>query len=361
MIRRLRDPFGGRASREAADAAVGRGMADVLAALDSVVDDDAALGRIYAALGTRMPGEASGRPAGTTAGQGSELGSAITTRRARGTVRSRRRLVLRSAGVVAAALAAGAVALLVVVVPGARPVGTETPAVSAAYVVKQVKSALSAAEPGEVAHMTFTTRGAATSGGGTTAEEWSFGRRWRTVTYSAAGRPVYDEGVSASSVFTVVSYKTRAWARRAGAGQVAPLLRLLPLLPSGLGGGPGLRSGSLVTVTGFLHNAVSHGSLAMAGRQRVDGIEAIKLTSPPGSLLAETVWVSPRTYLPVRVVTRPVPGQPGSGQTADISWLPPTGHNLARLTVPVPGGFRELPLAEVAGPGPGLIPPGSPP
>ncbi len=345
MIRR-RDLFGGRASREAADGAVGRGMAGVLAALANVVDDDAALGRIYAALGTSMSAEEPGRRGGTTAGQGSELGSAITTGRARGTVTSRRRLVLRSvAG--AAVLAAGAVAVVAVVVPGARHGGTETQAVSAAYVVRKVSSALSAAEPGEMAHMTVTTGGAAASGGGITAEEWSIGRRWRMVTYSADGRPVYDEGVSASSVYTVVGYKARAWARQAGPGQ------LPPLLPSPPGRGPGLRSGSPVTVPGFLRSAVSHGSLAEAGRQRVDGIEAIKLTSPPGSLLSETIWVSPRTYLPVRVITLPVPGQPGSGQTADITWLPPTRQNLARLTVPIPGGFRELPLAGVTGPRPG--------
>ncbi len=232
--------------------------------------------------------------------------------------------------------------------------------VSTAYVLKHVAGALSAAGPGEIAHMTVTARVTAASGGGKTAEEWSFGGQWRAVTYSAAGRPVYDAGVNAAAVYTVVGYKARAWARRAGAGELAPQLPSVlgrGLLPSGLG--PGLRSGSPVTVPGFLRHAVSHGSLAEAGRQRVDGIEAIKLTSPPGSLLSETIWVSPRTYLPVRVTTRPVPGQPGLGQTADITWLPPTGHNLAKLTVPVPGGFRKLPLAEVTGPSPGLGPQGS--
>jgi hypothetical protein len=57
MIRWLRDAFGGGTKREAADAAVGRGMADVLAALDNVIDDDAALGRICAGHGETMPGE----------------------------------------------------------------------------------------------------------------------------------------------------------------------------------------------------------------------------------------------------------------------------------------------------------------
>ena len=62
MIRWLRAAFGGGTKRAAADAAVGRGMADVLAALDNVIDDDAALGRICAdpdetMLGETMPGE----------------------------------------------------------------------------------------------------------------------------------------------------------------------------------------------------------------------------------------------------------------------------------------------------------------
>jgi hypothetical protein len=55
MIRWLRDSLGGTTKREASDASVGRGMADVLAALDNVIDDDAALGRICAALDESMP------------------------------------------------------------------------------------------------------------------------------------------------------------------------------------------------------------------------------------------------------------------------------------------------------------------
>jgi hypothetical protein len=57
MIRWLRDAFGGGTKREAADAAVGRGMADVLAALDNVIDNDAALGRICDGRGETMSGE----------------------------------------------------------------------------------------------------------------------------------------------------------------------------------------------------------------------------------------------------------------------------------------------------------------
>jgi hypothetical protein len=82
----------------------------------------------------------------------------------------------------------------------------------------------------------------------------------------------------------------------------------------------------------------------MAGRQRVNGAEAIKLTSGPASPIAEAVWVSPGSYLPVRVVTRTVLGTRVVRQTAGIAWLAPTSRNLAKLTVPIPGGFRHVPL-----------------
>ena len=78
--------------------------------------------------------------------------------------------------------------------------------------------------PGEIAQMTVTTRGAAISGGKTattTAEEWSYGDQWRAVTYSPAGHPVYDEGFGTSSVYTLVSYPARTWARQHGLGRPA--------------------------------------------------------------------------------------------------------------------------------------------
>jgi hypothetical protein len=363
MIRRLHDAFGCGTSREAADA-VDRGMADVLAALDNVIDDDAALGRIFAGLGTNVPGAAPGRGAATAADEVCARtgmpGSASTTARARGPAASRRRLALRSVAAAAAALAAGAVALAAIGVPGARRGGTEGPAVNTAYVVKRVDSALSAADPGAIAQMTVTTRSAAISGGqtaATTTEEWSYGDRWRAVTYSGAGHLLSDEGFSTASVYTAVSYRTRTWARQPGPGRHAvrlsgprgcgSVVAPLPLLfQPGLPGGGLSASSPPATVARDLRTAISCGTLAVAGRQRVDGIEAIELTSSPDSMISETIWVSPGTYLPVRVVTRPTPGTPGPWQTADITWLPPTAQNLARLTVPIPAGFRRVPLAE---------------
>jgi hypothetical protein len=190
----------------------------------------------------------------------------------------RRRLAQHSVAGAAAALTAGAVALVTVVVPAALESGTGTPVVGTAYVVKRVSSALSSAEPGEMAQVTITRR-AATPGHRTvtsSAKERSYGDQWRSVTNSATGQPLYDEGFSA-------------------------------------------------------------------------GIEAIELKSRPRSLISETIWVTPGTYLPVRVVIHAALGAPVSvRQTADITWLQPTAQNLAKLTIPIPAGFRrvrEFPLA----------------
>lgn len=301
--------------------------------------------------------------------------------------RRRRQLAMRSVAGVTAALATGAVALVAVVVPSAGGNG----AAFAATVVKRVDKALGAAEPGEIAQMTVTTAQSGVVPGGktvtTTAEDWSFGDRWRSVTYSKDGHPVYDEGYSASSVFTLVSYKAQIWARRRGLGHplgleppnrpmgVAPFGKPLSgsreLVPKASAGPaylprgcepvgaalallfqPGLpgigfsASSPPTTAARALRTAVSCGALAVAGRQRINGVEAIELTSRKSSLISETIWVSPGTYLPLRVFVRSVAGEQGFRLTADISWLQRNPQNLDKLDVPIPAGFRRVTLPE---------------
>ncbi|HEX3487775.1 MAG TPA: hypothetical protein VHU92_00470 [Streptosporangiaceae bacterium] len=301
----------------------------------------------------------------------------LTGRAAR---RRRRRLARRSAGAAAAVLAAGAVAVAAVVVPGAGHISTRGRITPTAYVLRRVDSALSAADPGAIAQMTVRTL-IATPDGRThavTAKEWSNAGRWRSVTLSSAGQPIYAQGSGASSVYTVVSYLKHTWGRqrlypgnvmigpRSGShisvfrafsvpsGCVFPV----PLLfQSGL---PGTRpaAGALpATVARDLRTAISCGALRVTGRQRLDGVSAIELRTTPKSPVTETVWASPSSYLPLRVVARMSPGHPTSGQgaevvqqTADFSWLPPTAPNLAKLTVPIPAGFRRVPLIGVLGP-----------
>lgn len=280
--------------------------------------------------------------------------------------RRRRRVALRSAAGVTA-VTAGAAAMTVVLLPGAARNAAPSQAVDAAYVVKQVGGALNAAEPGDIAQMTITTTGGAFSGKTTTttAEEWSYGKQWRLITYSSPGHPAYDEGSTDSSVYTLVSYLTKTWAREPGLGRPAPFpsgsaaakhgcvpaFADFPLLfRFGLPGIGSYGSSLPSTVATELRTAVSCGTLEVAGRQQVGGAEAIELKSRPNSLIAETIWVSPGTYLPVRVDIRSTPGGPGVHQTANIAWLPPTTQNLAKLTVPVPAGFRQVTYPEVGMP-----------
>jgi hypothetical protein len=285
------------------------------------------------------------------------------------TRRRRRRLALRSLTGGAAALAAGAAAAVLVVVP--RVEGAGVSAVDAAYVVKNVSNALSAATPGTIAQMTITTSGGV--GGVTSAEEWSNGTEWRSVTYSSPGHPIYDEGYRTASGYTLVSYLTKTWAHQAGVGRpTAPPAGLSPgqrgcgsalgafpaLFRLGLPGTSTSTSSLPTTVATALRTAVSCGSLSVTGRPTVDGTATIELKSRTGSLIPETIWVDPGTYLPVRAVV-------GSGyspalqQTADFTWLPPTAQNLAKLNVPVPAGFREVSLPAAVTPNLKLVPAGS--
>lgn len=334
MMRWRRDALGTGTGGEAADAAVGRGMAEVLAVLDNVIDDDAALRHVYARLGQTVPG-----PAITTTREGRQAAS--------------RRPVLRAVTGVVAAAASVAVALVAAGAFGAGRGHAAGPAVSTAYVVTRIDRALSTAGPGAIAQISVTTRSV---GQTTTAQEWSYGDRWRSVTDSPSGLPAYDEGVSGGSVYTVVSYPARTWARRHESGHAppalgppgcGPVISALPLFASGLpviDTPAGLQPSA---VAGDLRAAISCGVLAEAGRQRVDGIEAITLTSRPGSPIPETIWVSPGNYLPVRVVVGSAPGTQGPWQTADITWLAPTAQNLAKLAVPVPAGFRQVALGPI--------------
>ena len=266
--------------------------------------------------------------------------------------RRRRRVVVRSMGGAAAALTAGAVAMAIVVLPG-----VDHQATAAAYVVKRVDKALSVAKPGDMARMTITTTGPtgfATSG--FTAQEWSYGSRWRLVTDASPGHPLSDSGDNGSSVYTMVNYTTRTWARDSDPGSaLAPAPLTLgcvakKALPSvfAKGGFAGVFSGVFsvgprpVNVADALRAAISCGTLTVAGRQQIAGTEAIELTSDQKSFMSETIWVSPGSYLPLRVVI-------SLGlvrMTANITWLTPTAANLAMLTVPIPAGFREVPLAE---------------
>jgi len=266
--------------------------------------------------------------------------------------RRARRRAQRSvtAGAALAACAAAVVAVVFVGLPGAQPKSpSPTQTIDTAYVTKHVASALSAAGPAEIAQMTVTS---SRPGGGTaTVKEWSYGDQWRSVEYSSTGQPVFEEG-GAASTYTLVNYSTRTWASQRGvAGQTEPAPRKTGCVLAGAALAPlfgptaKLSAGSSsASVVQLLHAAISCGTLTLDGQQRVDGIEATKLTSSPGSRISETIWVNPTTYLPVRVVIRSAADSPLTQRTADITWLNPTAQNQAALTVSIPAGFSQVPF-----------------
>ena len=92
------------------------------------------------------------------------------------------------------------------------------------------------------------------------------------------------------------------------------------------------------------------GLFHVVGHQRVDGIDAIKLTGGADSgivLWASsdggiTLWLDPHTYLPVQLAgTEATAGPKPAAVLIHFRWLPPTRANLAQLTGTIPPGFHR--------------------
>ncbi len=127
----------------------------------------------------------------------------------------------------------------------------------------------------------------------------------------------------------MVIYRDSTWWQAAGGAVPAPSglapPRCGPDVSIGPGGWPA-----------FIREELSCGEYAANGRQRVDGMDAIKITGDKG---LDTLWVNPATYLPARAIFT-------FGRLrilTDFRWLRPTSANLARLSVRVPAGFRQVP------------------
>jgi hypothetical protein len=96
---------------------------------------------------------------------------------------------------------------------------------------------------------------------------------------------------------------------------------------------------------------------------RINGVETTKITGKPvtvrlskgeGQSVHEkytrarwTLYVNPRTYLPVRMigVTETFGGSGGVTRFAsvtNVAWLPPTAANKARALVTIPPGYHQV-------------------
>jgi len=134
---------------------------------------------------------------------------------------------------------------------------------------------------------------------------------------------------------------------------------------SPLTGGPNLSDPLNCANSGFdfpnwpqgITKALSCHIFTLAGNQKINGIDTIKLVRKPQYGIGETLWVDPTSYLPVRITTtfQQAHKRPAV-QTDNFRWLQPTTGNLAALHAAeargaIPSAFKSLPSTYVPLPG----------
>ena len=128
-------------------------------------------------------------------------------------------------------------------------------------------------------------------------------------------------------------------------------------------GGPAPANGDWAA---FVRATLACGAARVTGQVRINGAETTKITGKPvtvrlsrgyGNVVHEkyararwTLYVNPRTYLPVRMigVTETFGGSGGHTRFASVTnvrWLPPTAANKAKALVTVPPGYQRVSLS----------------
>jgi len=273
--------------------------------------------------------------------------------------RQHRRATARGVTVVGAvtALAGGAVAAGVTGAfsshAGGQP-GTGQQYQTTSYTIRRVESALAASGRDNVLGYTRRLYPAgstlepvgpslllSTLGSGTSpwsvgySQSWMYHGALKVASFTASGQRVFSvtmtQGAHGTPTTTVVIYRNHTWwtatgqtAARVSGGTVncGPAIQLK--------GGPGNGWPALI------RQRLACGEFRVVGRQRVDGIDAIKITGDKGS---DTLWVNPAGYLPIRIYLT----LGGQRTEADFRWLAPTPADLAKLHLRVPAGFKQVP------------------
>jgi hypothetical protein len=250
--------------------------------------------------------------------------------------RQRRRVMTRAAAVAITA----AVVTATAVVAGT----TDTAMTLTARLAGNVESALGTAVAGDDILYAQATDG----------QDWWYYRGpgklvSRLEGFQSAGHPLVDQGfagTSAGGTLTFVDYGARIWFTRTSTGKLPPVSA--PQTSCNTDISVRLGQGS-ATLAANIREALACGQLTSEGTENVNGVNAIKLVSvqtapgPRRAVLTTTLWVDPATYLPARFEqTRTANGQTIS-VAQNVTWLPPTSANLARLQVPIPAGFEHVP------------------
>jgi hypothetical protein len=260
--------------------------------------------------------------------------------------RSRRRTALAVAATGTAAAVAGATAgfALTAGTPGPGPIETT------AYVLNHVSRALAATDAigYTTAHYSGTD---ATGFFSNPVVTWEFGGLSRQLIESSAGQPLVDNSARPEhgrGAIISVHYPSRDWM------SITVPSSELPRPPARNNGCEdnflsafAAGENTAADWKQIMQDGLTCGMFTIAGRQWVDGVDAIKLTGHTPAA-GTTIWVDPSSYLPVRLTGRVqlVAGDAGKQDAAtltiDFRWLPPTSANLKELTAPIPHGFRKV-------------------
>lgn len=275
--------------------------------------------------------------------------------------RGRRRLRRAvAAGGAVAAVAAGAAAG---VAASSSPVAVRVQ--TTGYVVGHVARALAASDRMAYTRLTASVPGLARARRRVLAGAgWSYRDRHLTLVRSPGGRLLSEQWVRAGHgqpALIVVNYQHRWWERRAinpAAAQSRAVLCHAPELFLLGAAAPGAQSAAAADWKTIIESGLRCGRFRLAGRQLIQGIDAIKLTST--EFTGFILWVDPRTYLPVQMAGKIQMGEPIGNNEPKPSrknqwhwvmvttwlhfrWLAPTRAGLAHLTGTIPPGFRQLP------------------
>src|SRR5215475_6827450 len=277
---------------------------------------------------------------------------------------------VRAAVACGTAAVAAAAAIVVAARAGGAPAGTSSGMVNAhtaAYVISRVDNALAGQ------HLVLRAR---TSGVGGPSISWAYGPRSRfeeftgtegghalsngTFTHHGGSERYIAVGtalIGGKPTGVYVTYYNREWS----------------LLPKGsIPASACSRTGALAMAgppiptsnwSAFIHATLACGAATVTGHAWINGVKTVRITGspvtvklPPGEAKAIrakwirtqwTVYVNPKTYLPVRLSGSGYTyggAAPGAYATSvsDLQWLRPTAANIAKALVTIPAGFHQV-------------------
>lgn len=272
-----------------------------------------------------------------------------------------RRLVVSRTAVFGVVVVAAVSALLIALVVPSVYGGSHVQIQTAAYVISQTEAALSASAaenmvvhvhtangPGVEQDLFFNTSGHVLHAKQT--DSWYYVPRDSTFPerregFTAGSQPVYDTGI-AQDPDIVVDYPARIWWRAASDIMLWPPAHGSALSCNNAGVYLFVMNNAPTYWPGDLRRLLACGKFTVSGTERVDGVDAIKVTQVRPGGMSVVLWVDPSGFLPLRVTVSEQNVRGGPYQLyrdETVQWLPPTAANLTTLTVPIPSGFVQVP------------------